>query len=296
VTGAMLVLDLGGTRLKAGVAVDGNLVATDVADVPQDGGREAILDAIRNTGGNLLKETPVAAGICVPGLLQDGVLISLPGKHAGLEGTDFAGFLRATFGVERTAVTNDAIAYAVGEASAGAGQGSRRSVVVTIGTGVGVTVVEDGAPATGGMFGAGILGGFIPISDASGGAVDTIGRHDTIEALCAAHRIIECCDGAYENIPAVYEAFARGEEKARKGIEEYRRRLGRALVALAHAHAPERLILGGGPMTENNPIIGGLQEIVNERLFGTYRVDVRLATLGDNASLVGLHHLLERPS
>jgi glucokinase len=292
VTEAMLVLDLGGTNLKAGVSASGTMVRSDVVDV--HGNREAILDTIRNTGRSLLKEVPIAAGICVPGLLEDGVLVSLPGKHEGLEGTDFAGFLRTAFGVQRTAVTNDAIAYAVGEASDGAGRGCRRSVVVTIGTGVGVTVVEDGAPATGGIFGAGILGGFIPISDAAGGAADTIGRHDTIEALCAAQRIVDCCGGAYPDVPAVYEAYRRREQPARDGIEEYRGRLSRALVALAHAHAPDRLILGGGPMIETSPILPGLEDMVNERLFGTYRVEVRAATLGDHASLIGLTRLLEQ--
>jgi glucokinase len=289
----MLVMDLGGTRLKAGVWIDGKLLRTEIVELPLGADGRAVLDAIANTGRDLLTQQPVAAGICVPGLLEDGVLVSLPGKHAGLERTDFAAFLRTTFGAQRTAVTNDAVAYAVGEASDGQGRGCRRSVVVTIGRGVGVTVVENGAAPTRGMFDAGILGGFIPISDDDDGPVDTIGRHDTIEAFCAAQRIVDACGGAYPDVRAVYEAYERGELQARNGVDEYRRHLGRALVALAHAHAPDRLILGGGPMVEGNPIVPGLEAMVNERLFGTYRVEVRAASLGDHASLVGLARLLE---
>lgn len=287
-----LVVDLGGTRIKAAAAP--NLDAAHIIDVPS-GGRDAIFEAIEAAGRALLGgEKPDAAAICVPGLVDEGHLVSLPGKLGGLEGADLEGFLRSAFGVEHTVVTNDAVAYAVGEATHGAGRGCRRSVVVTIGTGVGVTVIEEGRPATGGTLGAGILGGFIPISDGFGTQTDSIGRRDTIEALCAAQQIVVCSGGRHADIPAVYAAFAGKETAALKGIDTYRRRLSRALVALAHAHAPDRMILGGGPMTEDNPIVGGLEALVNERLFGTYRVEVRLASLGDAASLTGLAHLLGR--
>lgn len=283
-----LVMDLGGTRIKAGVVEDGRLQRTVVHEV---GG--VVLDTIASAGKDALGGAQASdAAMCVPGLVDaHGTLVSLPGKHAGLEGTNIATLLQSTFGAARTAVINDAVAYAVGEATAGAGRGAQRSVVVTIGTGVGVTVIQDGAPVTRGIYGGGILGGFIPIADDTD-AIDTSGNRGTIESFCAAERIVEACGGAYATVPEVFEAFARGEQAARDGVERYRARLARALRALASAHAPDIVILGGGPMRAGNPITPGIDATVNEHLFGSYRVRIGLAELGDDAALVGLAHLL----
>jgi predicted NBD/HSP70 family sugar kinase len=89
----------------------------------------------------------------------------------------------------------------------------------------------------------------------------------------------------------VYEAHTLGRPEALRGIELYRSHLTRALVALAHAHAPDAIVIGGGPMTSNNPITRGIQGPVNERLFGTYEVAVETARLGDMAALCGLAHM-----
>ena len=278
----ILALDLGGTRLKAGLVVDGVVETTLTVETPADGSpasiERAVLGAARELGAY------ERVGLSVPGLVDRGVVVSLPGKHAGIEGIDLQALLGEVLGAP-TWVTNDAIAYAMGEAVGGAGRGAHRVVVVTIGTGVGVTVIQGGAPATDGIVGAGILGGFIPISERTEGPTDSIGRCDTIEALCAAPRIAEAC-----GVDSVEAAYAAGHSE---GLQTYRRDLVRALVALASAHAPDVLVLGGGPMTSDNPITPGIEDIVNQRLFGTYRVEVRLAELGDAAALVGLAHLVE---
>lgn len=289
----VLAFDLGGTRLKAGVVADGVVQGSVTIEAPADGARSSIEGALRAIAAELLGgDACEAAALCVPGLVDEhGVVASLPGKHAGIEGLDLPDVLRASLRVPRAVVVNDAVAYATGEAIAGAGRGCGRVVVVTIGTGVGVTVIERGAPVTRGTIGGGILGGFIPISERTEGPVDSIGRPDTIEALCAAQRIAEACGTA--TVEESYAAYARGDEGARAGVAAYRSHLARALVALAGAHAPDCIVLGGGPMTPDNPITPGLDEVVNARLFGSYRLTLRLAELGDTAALIGLAHLVE---
>lgn len=284
----ILALDLGGSRLKAGLIVDGVVETSVVEASPADGARGSIEAAI----GRVAVDGPFdGVGLCVPGLVDaSGVVASLPGKHAGIEGLDLAAIVRDVTGARTVVVVNDAIAYATGEAAAGAGAGADRVVVVTIGTGVGVTVIERGAPVTTGTVGGGILGGFIPISERTDGPVDSIGRPDTIEALCAAPRLADACGVA--SVEEAYPAIASGDPVARAGLAAYREHLARALVALASAHAPGCIVLGGGPMTADNPVTPGLAEIVNARLFGTYRVEVRTAALGDTAALIGLAHLV----
>ena len=286
----VLAFDLGGTRLKAGLVLDRRVARSIAVDAPANGSRDALREVLGLVGRQVLDGAACdGAGLCVPGVVDErGVVQSLPGKLEGIEGVDLPALLRDTFGVRAAAVQNDAIAYAMGEAVAGAGRGCGRVVVVTIGTGIGVTVIQDGAPAP---HNAGIFGGFIPISERTDGVVDSIGRSDTIEALCAAPRIAEACDTA--TVADAYAAAANGEPGARDGLRAYQAHLARALVALAHAHAPDRIVLGGGPMTPDNPITPGLEQIVNARLFGRYRITLRTAELGDTAALVGLAHLVE---
>jgi glucokinase len=285
----ILAFDMGGTRLKAGVvsAENGNVSAFDSVEVGGD--LDRALAALTEMGRGLTKENSCSCvGLCVPGLVDEtGVVVSLPGKFDGIEGFDLRGFLRREFDLSPV-VVNDAVAYGSGEAAFGAGREYAQVVVVTIGTGVGVTVLQNGKPFTKGVFGGGILGGQIPMSEATDGLDDTSGRPDTIEALCRADRIVDFAGGSFSTVPQVYEAHSGGDTAAVNGIETYRRHLVRALVGLAHAHAPEAIVLGGGPMNVGNPIVPGLEETVNSRLFGTYRVAIRLAELGDSAALVGL--------
>src|SRR5438874_13325454 len=116
---AVLAFDLGGTRLKAALVTD--LVAADPTIEGSTGmtGPEAV-DTIVSVGHQLSAGAPVAAvGLAVPGIVEAGHVVALPGKFPGLVGVDLAAHLRRAFGVP-TAVMNDAVAAAVGEAAAGA--------------------------------------------------------------------------------------------------------------------------------------------------------------------------------
>ena len=289
----VLAFDLGGTRLKAGVvsAETGTVGATSSLPTPADA--DSALLVMQNLGRDLLGDDGCqGVGLSVPGLVDDGRVVELPGKLDGIVGRDLRGLLAATFGASAV-VANDAVAYGCGEAVFGAGRGDHRVVVVTIGTGVGVAVLQGGQPVGDGTLGGGILGGQIPISEPDG-PTDTSGRRGTIEARCRAERIVgEANDagGAYDDVPAVYAAYERGEPAAVEGVERYRRWLGRALVALTHAHTPSTIVLGGGPMVAGNPVVAGLQALVDDAVWPGVAVDVRVAELGDDAALVGLARL-----
>ena len=269
---SQLLIDLGGTRIKAGALDGASLKRTIAIDVPRAGGVGAIRDALAKAGADAMGGAAVdAVAMCAPGLHdENGTLVSLPGKLDGLEGTHLPSLLRQVFETDRVAVAHDAAAYAIGEAVAGADRD------------------HDGA----GTWGAGKLGGFIPISEDPSSPVDSNGTRGTIEALCSADALVACFDGAFTNVPAAYQAFAAGDDRARAGVARYKAHLARALVALAHAHGPDRIVLGGGPMQQGTPVFDGLEEMVNAPLFRGYRVEIRIAELGDTASLLGLAHVL----
>lgn len=293
----VLAFDVGGTRIKAGLLSAGTReeIRQEVVETPQR--IEDLLSTLRSMGKDLAGGSNVAAcGLCVPGLVSEvGVVTDLPGKLEGIVGRDLRAELR-TLTDGPIVVVNDAIAYALGEAVHGAGAGIERVAVMTIGTGIGVTVIDGQRPLGSGSLGGGILGGMIPISESTD-LIDSGGNPGSIEALCSAQRIVgysKTAGGKQDSVEQVYEDFANGDSTAIAGIASYRSHLVRALSAIAHAHAPQMIVLGGGPMTAENPITPGLEAELGGRLWGGFKVMLRLAELGDSAALWGLAHLCIR--
>ena len=283
---AVLAFDVGGTRIKAGVVAGTAIEAFDVAP-SQDG----VLETITALGRTLLGERNDATMVAIgaPGLADGNVITALPGKLDALVGRDLGEFCTSTFGLPGF-VVNDALAYGVGEAVAGAGKTGSRVVVITIGTGVGVACLVDGAPVTSGPVGGGILGGQIPIAEISERR-DSNGQWGTIESLCCADRIVDGCHTTFGSVAEVFQAYGDGDVDALYGVDRYRRALIRALVALAHAQAPDIIVVGGGPLGEDSPVLDGVEERVNAQLFPGYTVSIRPSALGDGAALIGLAHL-----
>ena len=166
--------------------------------------------------------------------------------------------------------------------------------MVTIGTGVGTAVVEDGRPLGAGPWGGGIMGGQIPIADGAVGPVDTSGHQGTIEALCAADRLLDAELGL-TSVPDLLAAWERREIGAAAVVASYRRSLELALLALAQAHAPSAIVVGGGPLsTATGWLLDGMTEAVSRRLWAGHELVVVPAALGDAAALAGVAALAAR--
>ena len=242
----MLAIDLGGTRIKAGVVPGGDIEVVAHGSSTMAGALSCLADVL----GRLAPEGCDVVGLCTPGTVADNRVVALPGKLAGAVGFDLAGWLTACTG-GRAFVVNDAVAYAVGEAADEPG----RTLVVTIGTGVGTCVVEDGRPLGRGPLGGGTLGGQLPLTE--DGPTDTSGRRGTVEAWCRADRVDE---------------------------PGYDRMLARGMAALCLADAPDTLVLGGGGARPE--LIEGLD--LAPLLWPGQQVSVRPARHGDTAALLGL--------
>lgn len=299
--GLVLAFDLGGTRLKAGLVdpATSRVAARDVASVEGLGVDDA-LAVVADVGRRLTAgaaDDLVGIGLSVPGIVDNGRVTVLPGKFAGVEGVDLAGWLRTTFAVDDVVVQNDAIAYGLGVV-AGLADPSGRIVVLTIGTGVGCTVIEDGRPALVGPFGGGLLGGHLPISDPTG-PLDTAGNAGTFEARCRAERILgEALEAGSDaaDVPGVLMAAANGDPAAIRGISAYRGWLLRGLVAVTHAYTPRLIVVGGGPVSTAGSASVLLDDLATSLAGKVWRGTapaVVAAQAGDHAALQGLASQLE---
>lgn len=292
--GSVLAFDLGGTRLKAGVIDSGAVLAAATAPVAGLSADQA-LPVLRSTGQDLLARVataPTATALAVPGIVDHGRVLVLPGKFAGIVGLDLAAWLADTFGTSRVVVENDAVAYGRGEVEA-LDERAGRVAVITLGTGVGCALFQDGRPAPDGPYGGGILGGHLPIGDPTG-PVDTAGRPGTFEARCRAERILEEARRAgcvATDVPAVLAAAEAGDPSAEAGLAAYRAWLVRGLAAVTHAYTPRLVIVGGGPVSTPmgaSVILDGVEASLATAVWDGCAPMLRVASAGDDAALLGL--------
>lgn len=278
----MLAVDLGGTRLKVGRVHDG-VVTGLVAITHESAAFTGALDCLEP----LLQGFDGSVGLCLPGLISDrGEIVALPGKLDGAVGFDLKGWLDARTGGAPAVIVNDAIAYGVGEALPG------RTVVMTIGTGIGVAVVEDGRPLGRGLLGGGQLSGQLYLSE--DGPPNSAGRAGTIEGWCRAEQIVEQARAAgaqVHDVPGVLAAAAAGDAAALSGLSSYQAWLAKAVGSLCLAHGPDTVVIGGGPVQPDGLVLRGLQELVEPFLWPGQGVRVLPARHGDAAALVGLEVL-----
>jgi glucokinase len=138
-------LDVGGTRLKAGrISEGGEVCAERTVDVPDaDSGGAALADLVVEVARDLGAEG--AVGIGVPGLIdREAGLVTNSPNIPHLEGLPLRERLGEALGLDAVLLENDANVAALGEAWLGAARGEEDVLVVTLGTGVGGSLLLGG--------------------------------------------------------------------------------------------------------------------------------------------------------
>ena len=143
--------DIGGTHVTAAL-VDPYAAAVVPEtrlriSLPADGSREELVRRLVEAAGAVASPEVERGGVAVPAPFdyEQGICL-MRHKLPGLYGVDVRHELAGALGVPPAAVTfvNDAAAYLLGEAGAGAARGHARVVGITLGTGLGSAFLADG--------------------------------------------------------------------------------------------------------------------------------------------------------
>ncbi|MCS7007828.1 MAG: ROK family protein, partial [Thermoleophilia bacterium] len=139
----MIGVDLGGTKILAGILDGrGNVRRVLERETPAGGERELVA-ALESTIAELVDDGIAAIGLGVPSHLERGSGRVLQATNLPLAGLDLRARVHERF--ERpVGIENDATAAALAEWKLGAGRGASTLVVLTLGTGVGGGLVLDG--------------------------------------------------------------------------------------------------------------------------------------------------------
>lgn len=154
--------------------------------------------------------------------------------------------LRAALEIE-SAIENDINLAAVGELTFGAGRGVRNFVLVSIGTGVGMGIVINGALYTGGRGTAGEVA-FMPAAGAEPDTEDSR-QHGQTEAAIAGAGVANAAALAQLGAASAKEVFAAaaaGDATAQGLVQAEGRRIGDLITAVTAVLDPDLVVLGGG--------------------------------------------------
>jgi glucokinase len=288
--GAVLGLDIGGTKIAAGV-VDAEGKVHGFVTAPSDSESARGVERLFELGRRAIAESGLeveAVGIGCGGPLDSerGVLIAplhLPGwKDVAVAELAAAAFDRPAF------LDNDGTAGAAGEHRFGAGRGTQAMVYLTISTGVGGGVVIDGAVQRGRSGNGGELG-HVTV-DWHGRRCRGCGRRGCLEAYCSgtsiAERAVEA--GMEDGVTAadVAQGARAGDEIAFRVWAETCEALACGLTSIANLFEPEVIVLGGGVVRTGEQLLAPVRTSVAEQMIGP-PVSIVAAASGDAAGVVG---------
>ena len=303
-------VDVGGTTVKIGLFREsGELLDRREIPTRTENGGENILPDIASAIQALLEKHGIdqsavlGIGIGVPGpVSDDGLVNRCVNLNWGVFHLHEA--LRALTGL-RVKAGNDANCAALGEYWMGGGMGSKSTLFVTLGTGIGGGVIIDGK-VLGGAHGVGGEVGHITVT-APDKLPCTCGKFGCVEQYASANGIVRMAKTrlAKEAAPSVlrgkepltckdvFDAARQGDDFAVRTLEQVFDYLGEALASACCMVDPECVVLGGGVSKAGDYLLQGVRTHFNRYMFHACKgTRFSLAKLGNDAGMYGAFRLL----
>jgi glucokinase len=295
--GYVLGLDIGGTKLAAGVVDGAGAVHSFAVKSTPDGGPEEGLERLFALGRSVVAAAGLgwdqigSIGIGSGGPLDAarGVLVAPP-HLPGWREVPVVALAREAFNLP-VALENDATAAAAAEHRYGAGAGTRNMIYLTISTGVGGGIVIEGRLYRGATGNGGELG-HVTV-DCAGRPCRGCGRKGCLEAYVSGTSISERAREAglgEVNASDVARAAAAGDAAAIEVWDATTAALACGLTSIVNLFEPELVVLGGGVVDgTGEQLLGPVRERVGTDAMSPARETTRIvqSALGEHVGVVG---------
>ncbi len=308
-------IDLGGTNIAAGIVNEKfEIVAQDSTPTLVGRPGEEIVDDIAMLCKKLCKEVGItesdvaSVGIASPGVVDDETGCVISAYNLNFFSFPIISLLKERFSAPEFHIENDANAAAWGEAIVGAAKGSKSSVMITLGTGVGGGIVDSGKVFKGFNSAAGELGHIVIEVD---GRPCTCGRRGCWEAYSSATGLINMTKEKLEECEksgrttlmtelvakkgrvtgrTAFDAKKMGDEAASEVVDLYVKYLSSGLASMINIFQPEILSIGGGISNEGQYLLDLVNPIIGKEQFGDGnfpQTTIRIAQLRNDAGIIG---------
>ena len=312
--GLTLGVDIGGTKVAAGVVDESGTVLTRTRRPTPSASPADVEDVVAACVAELRAEHDVeAVGIGAAGFVAADRSRVLVAPNLAWRDEPLRQAVEARVGLP-CVVENDANAAAWAEHRFGAGRGDDELVMVTVGTGLGGGLVLGGQLYRG-RHGIGAEFGHLQMVE--GGRRCGCGQHGCWEQYCSGRallheareiadvqrgygaRLLELGGGRPEGIEAreVTQAAREGDPAALECFGEIGTWLGQGLADLAAVLDPGAFVVGGGVADAGELLLAPAREAFRARLTGTGSrpvAQIELAVLGNDAGMVGAADLARR--
>lgn len=199
-------------------------------------------------------------------------------------------------------IDNDANAAAWGEYLIGSGKGTKSMVMLTLGTGVGGGIILGGKLIRG-AYDKGAELGHMVIS--LNGRRCTCGRNGCFEAYASATALVKMtkdamrrnpeselwklCRGKLSNVNGA-TVFRCKDETAKRIVKTYLSYLAEGTVNIVNILQPELICFGGGISHAGKRLLAPVSSMIKRKSFarfGEKQTEIGLATLGNDAGIIG---------
>ncbi len=284
---AVLCLDIGGTEVKA--MLKGEDFEKDLPNFPSKAGANApdikndLFDLVENLKNDYDIE---GVAISTAGMVdyRTGIIVGHGPTFKNYKGFDWKKEIKDELGIPAV-VENDVKSAAMGELYYGAGIGSESAFVLTVGTGIGGCLIIDGKIHRGASGHAGEIG-YMPFET------------DKFEALASTSALVEKSLKSYpdknlDNGKKIFDAIDKGDEDAKKLVEEMTDILARGISNIMLIANPEVILIGGGISEQKekfiDPIIEKTKTYVPANIFESTKI--KATKLGNKSGLYGAYAL-----
>ena len=303
-------IDLGGTKIAAGLVTDDGeiMFQSSLPTKPERGSEEVIKDIIRIiklTASNMPSNGKkiISIGIGIPGFVIDNTHGLVYCVNLGWDRVDLKGR------VEREChlpvyIENDAKAAALAEYRVGSLKGTRNSLLITLGTGVGGGMILNGQLYRGTMGKAAEIGhmvigeNFYTCNCGQNGCFETFTSATAIvkytKELIKDHpetMILHRLKGNLDNLEAktIFGCALEGDTLSLKVIDRFIHYLVIGISNLGNILDIEKVALGGGMSKSGDYLLELINEcIASNEFFGNINnTGIVIATSGNEAGIVG---------
>lgn len=297
-----IAVDIGGTQLRAALYPEGEQKAVSQKRIPTQTKDQSPVDRLLELIKNIMPSQGKvkAIGMAAPGPInpKTGILYAAP-NIPGWVNLPLAQIVQDRFKVP-TLLGNDANLAAMGEWKFGAGRGYQHLLYMTVSTGIGGGVIEEGKLLLGYKGLAAEIG---HITVDPNGPLCGCGQRGHLEALASgtaiaryvSEQLASGVPSSMAELPTVTArdvslAAEQGDPLAREALARAGRYLGRAIADFLHLFNPQIVIIGGGVSRSGRYFLDPLRDSIAEYVISPeylHGLVVTTASLGDDAGLLG---------
>ncbi|HGJ6474705.1 TPA: ROK family protein [Streptococcus pneumoniae] len=289
-------IDIGGTTIKADLYDDFGTSLNQFKEIETiidyDLGTNQILNQVCDLIGEYVLNYSIdGVGISTAGVVNanTGEIIYAGYTIPGYIGVNFTSEIEKRFGLS-TFVENDVNCAALGELWEGQAKDKKNVVMVTIGTGIGGSIIVNGQIVNGFNYTAGEVG-YIPVGNS-----DWQSKASTTALI---HLYQKKSLKTNQTVRTFFTDLSSGDKVAKETFEIFVENLTKGLLTISYLLNPEILILGGGILAKKDILLPEIQSSLAKNAMDNRFLpkNVVAATLGNEAGRIGaVKNFLDRIS